>query len=108
MNKQILPTGDTIYQIGSITKIFTSLFLFHLIQQGVVSLNSQVGDFFNSDNPPEFRLVIDPHNKARNITFHSLATHASGLPREAPTALYSNLTEAQVLDAISKVPSISI
>lgn len=66
------PDPHTVFQIGSITKVFTSLLLADLVLAGRVALDQPVADFF-----PE--ISIPSHG--RPISLLDLATHTSGLPR---------------------------
>jgi CubicO group peptidase (beta-lactamase class C family) len=69
-----LPNGKTIYQIGSITKVFTTTMLAERIVLGRMKL----------DDPAQENLPSDlalPKEKDREITLEDLATHYSGLPR---------------------------
>jgi D-alanyl-D-alanine-carboxypeptidase/D-alanyl-D-alanine-endopeptidase len=65
--------GDTVFEIGSVTKVFTSLLLADMVQRGEVSLNDPVAKYL----PASARLR--PW-KDRPITLVDLATHTSGLP----------------------------
>ena len=67
-------SSQTIYEIGSISKTFTSLLLAQLIGEGKLQLDDPVHKFW----PEPFKL-IDSEQQA--ITFKQLATHTSGLPR---------------------------
>jgi serine-type D-Ala-D-Ala carboxypeptidase/endopeptidase len=66
--------GDTIFEIGSITKVFTSLLLADAIERGEVALTDPVAKFL----PAKVRM---PERGGRAITLQDLATHTSGLPR---------------------------
>jgi serine-type D-Ala-D-Ala carboxypeptidase/endopeptidase len=66
--------GDTIFEIGSETKVFTSLLLADMVQREEVALNDPVAKFL-----PE--AVKMPERNGRPITLVDLATHTSGLPR---------------------------
>jgi serine-type D-Ala-D-Ala carboxypeptidase/endopeptidase len=72
--------GDTIFEIGSITKVFTSLLLADMVQRGEVALTDPVSKYLPAG-------VKMPERGGRQITLQDLATHTSGLPR-----LPSNLT----------------
>ncbi len=72
--------GDTVFEIGSITKVFTSLLLADMVQRRQVSLDDPVAKYL----PPT---VDMPEFNGHSITLVDLATHTSGLPR-----LPSNLT----------------
>ena len=69
--------GDSIFEIGSVTKVFTSLLLADMVQQGEVALTDPVGQYL----PPSFFPVKVPERNGRAITLVDLATHTSGLPR---------------------------
>lgn len=62
-----------IFEIGSITKVFTTLLLAQTIQEGKARLADPISKFF----PPEIPLSAD----AAKINLWQLATHSSGLPR---------------------------
>jgi serine-type D-Ala-D-Ala carboxypeptidase/endopeptidase len=68
------PPGDLIYEIGSVTKVFTTSLLADLIRQGELSLDDPVQRFL----PPNVRM---PSYGKAEITLEHLATHTSGLPR---------------------------
>ena len=73
--------GDTVFEIGSVTKVFTSLLLADMVQRGEVALTDPVSKYL----PVEVKM---PERGGRQITLQDLATHTSGLPR-----LPSNLTQ---------------
>jgi CubicO group peptidase (beta-lactamase class C family) len=66
--------GDTVFEIGSTTKVFTSLLLADMVQHGEVSLTDPVAKYLPSD-------VKMPERGGRVITLEDLARHRSGLPR---------------------------
>jgi D-alanyl-D-alanine-carboxypeptidase/D-alanyl-D-alanine-endopeptidase len=75
--------GDTVFEIGSITKVFTSLLLADMVQRGEVSLTDPVAKYL----PPG---VSMPERGGKVITLEDLARHRSGLPR-MPTNFGSNV-----------------
>jgi len=66
--------GDTIFEIGSITKIFTSLLLADMANRKEVALDDPAGKYL-----PEH--VKMPERNGKSITLLDLSTHTSGLPR---------------------------
>lgn len=68
------PDGDTVYEIGSITKVFTGLLLADAVERGLVRLDRPVRELL----PDRFHL---PTYGPREIRLVHLATHSSGLPR---------------------------
>jgi len=73
--------ADTIFEIGSVTKVFTSLLLADMVQRGEVALTDPVAKYL----PPGVKV---PESDGRQITLEDLATHTSGLPR-LPSNLHS-------------------
>jgi CubicO group peptidase (beta-lactamase class C family) len=67
-------TGDTLYEIGSITKVFTSLLLADMVEHREVALDEPVAKYLP-------REVHVPTRGGKQITLADLATHRSGLPR---------------------------
>ena len=85
------PDGDTIFEIGSVTKVFTATLLSLLVERGKIELTAPLSQF--GDNYQKF---------PDTVTLESLATHTSGLPRlpengdraarENPQNPYANYT----------------
>jgi CubicO group peptidase (beta-lactamase class C family) len=65
--------GDTLFEIGSITKTFTTSLLADMVQRGEVRLDDPVARYL----PASIRV---PERGSRKITLVDLATHTSGLP----------------------------
>lgn len=64
------PSEDTLYEIGSITKVFTSILLAEMVGEGFLDFDAPIGTICpDFSGAPEW------------ITPRSLATHTSGLPR---------------------------
>ena len=69
-----LPAGaDSVFEIGSITKLFTSTLLVDMAREGLVALDDPVQAHLPDD-------VVLPA-RGRPITLEDLASHRSGLPR---------------------------
>jgi CubicO group peptidase (beta-lactamase class C family) len=71
------PDGETLFEIGSITKVFTGLLLAEAVRRGEVKLD----DPANKHLPAELQLKAHEDGPA---TLLDLATHRSGLPVEPP------------------------
>jgi D-alanyl-D-alanine-carboxypeptidase/D-alanyl-D-alanine-endopeptidase len=67
------PAADTIFEIGSITKVVTATLLADMAAEGLVALNDPVQRYL----PADVRLPV----RGRPITLADLASQASGLPR---------------------------
>jgi CubicO group peptidase (beta-lactamase class C family) len=72
------PTGRTVYELGSITKVFTNLLLADAVQRREVELDTPVADLL----PPG---VTVPTRDKTAITLKHLALHSSGLPKLPPS-----------------------
>ena len=78
-----VPDGKTIYEIGSVSKVFTSLLLADAMVDGRVSLVTPVQDLL-----PE-GVTLKQRDERLPIRLWHLSTHTSGLPR-----LPDNMTPA--------------
>lgn len=93
----------TVFEIGSITKTFTSLALARLAVRGDLALDRPLRDLLPSSEVP--------HRGGRDIQLVHLACHTSGLPR-LPKGLmprgvfaadpYAGCTEAMLLDGLAR------
>ena len=68
------PNGDTVFEIGSITKVFTSLLLADMIERGEVKPDDPVAKYLPAS-------VTVPSRDGRQITLLDLSMQISGLPR---------------------------
>lgn len=93
--------GDTVFEIGSMTKVFTSLVLMDMARHGEVSLTDPISKFLPDS-------VKVPERNGRKITFADLSTQSSGLPRlpdninpKDPDNPYADYTVQQLYDFLS-------
>jgi CubicO group peptidase (beta-lactamase class C family) len=75
---------NTLFEIGSITKVFTTTLLAEMQVAGELEFNDRVNRYL----PPEGRLVCRGGN---DVTLLHLATHTSGLPRLPPNLTWKKL-----------------
>jgi len=66
--------GDSVFEIGSITKVFTALLLADMAERGEVKLDDPVARHLRAG-------VKIPERNGRAITLLDLSTQSSGLPR---------------------------
>lgn len=95
------PDGDTVFEIGSVTKVFTSLLLADMVQKGEVKLDDPVAKYLPA-------AVKVPEHNGKKITLVDLATQTSGLPRmpnnfhpKDSTNPYADYTPAQLYEFLS-------
>jgi D-alanyl-D-alanine-carboxypeptidase/D-alanyl-D-alanine-endopeptidase len=65
--------GDTIFEIGSVTKVFTSLVLADMVNRTEVALDDPAAKYLPEN-------VKMPERNGKSITLLDLSTHSSGLP----------------------------
>jgi serine beta-lactamase-like protein LACTB len=79
--KRKLPaTADTVYRVGSVSKLFTDLAVMRLVERGALDLDEPVTKYLPGFKP------INPFDKP--ITLRQLMAHRSGLVREPPIGNY--------------------
>lgn len=96
------PDGDTVYEIGSVTKAFTGTLLGDMVVRGEVKLDDSLQDFL----PPKVKLHLAKNQPIRLV---DLASQTSGLPRlpdnfapKDPTNPYADYTPARMFEFLSK------
>jgi CubicO group peptidase (beta-lactamase class C family) len=100
-NRDQIPDANTVFEIGSITKVFTSLLLADMVERGEVQLDTPVADLLP-------KTVKVPSRNGRQITLLDLSMQSSGLPR-LPTNLrpanfanpYADYTPARLYEFLS-------
>ena len=81
--KDVLPTRNTIYEIGSLTKTFTGILLAHALLEKRISIDADIRTYLKEDYE---NLEFD----GSPISVIDLANHTSGMPEDIlPEALYS-------------------
>jgi serine-type D-Ala-D-Ala carboxypeptidase/endopeptidase len=93
---------NTLFDIGSITKTFTTTILADMVNNGTVNLDDPIEKYL----PPTVRV---PTYNGYKITLEHLATHTSGLPDYPPNlqvsniTTYPNYTRHQLYESLSNV-----
>jgi len=72
LDTQVPVTPDAVFQIGSITKVFTATLIMQLVDDGLLSLDTPIIEYL-----PEFQ-IADPVTR-RNVTARHLLSHTSGI-----------------------------
>ncbi|MFC1538918.1 serine hydrolase domain-containing protein [Candidatus Latescibacterota bacterium] len=92
-DKQIIPTQNTIYEIGSITKTFTGILLAHAVLENRINLNDDIRTYLkNYDNLQYDGIPIKVIN---------LANHSSGLPEDLYPEEIQNIENPSMFDIIN-------
>ncbi len=103
-------TKSTVFEVGSLSKLFTSLLLASAVQRQECELDAPVQDAFGDE-------VTLPSDGAASITYRSLANHRSSLPRlpgdllatadmENPYAHYTREMLYECLNGMTHIRSI--
>lgn len=94
--------ADTVFEIGSMTKVFTSLVLMDMVRHGELALTDPVAKYLPAS-------VKIPERNGRQITLADLSTQSSGLPRmpdnftpKDPDNPYADYTVQQMYDFLSR------
>ena len=83
-------TKDTIYDLASLSKLFTTIVAMQLVDREKLSLDATVASYL-----PAFA-----QNGKGGITIRQLLTHTSGMPPDPSPALWTYATHQQMVDAI--------
>ncbi|MBB1285180.1 serine hydrolase [Flavisolibacter sp. BT320] len=99
--KPVRPDGNTVYEIGSITKVFASVLLAKMNLENQLNLTDPISKYLPSS-------VKSPVRNGREITLLSLSTHRTGMPRfpyhPYPKDIdnpYADYTEKALFDYVS-------
>jgi CubicO group peptidase (beta-lactamase class C family) len=96
------PDARTIFEIGSITKVFTATLLAKMVQDGMVKLADPISPYLP-------KTVVVPTKNGREITLENLAAHTAGLPRlpdnflaaANPQNPYANYTTKHLYESLA-------
>ncbi|MEJ2465924.1 MAG: serine hydrolase [Candidatus Thiodiazotropha sp.] len=83
-NSSQRPDDETVFQIGSVSKVLTALLLQRLDDEGVVSIDATLGDLLGES------MALSP--SVHSVTLRQLVTHTSGFPR-VPQSLLNKVKE---------------
>ena len=89
-------TDDARFQIGSITKVFTTVLLMQLVDEGKLDLDAPVVKYL-----PEFRLA--DAEATSNITVRNLLTHTNGIPGDWFPDLGDSATVEQYVATLAEL-----
>lgn len=84
----IEPTASSLFRIGSLTKMITSVALMQLVEAGRLGLDDDIGDHLQV---------------ARGATLRQILSHTSGLTREARVGHYLDDSEPALAETVSSL-----
>jgi len=103
LEKKTPATPDTIYRIGSNSKMFTSIAILKLRDEGKLQLDDSVEKYLS------WFKIKNKYPDAPSITIRHLLTHTSGLPREAAFPYATDFkfpTREQIIEKLSEQETI--
>src|SRR5262249_62192520 len=93
--KKVAATSDTVYRVGSVSKLFTDLAVMQLVEKGTLDLDAPVTKYL-----PDFK-PSNPYDKV--ITLRQLMAHRSGLVRESPVGNYFDPTSPTLAQTVASL-----
>lgn len=78
-------TAETVYRVGSVSKLFTDIAVMQLVEQGRLDLDAPVRNVLTEFSPKQ--------SESKPITLRQLMSHHSGLVRESPVGNYFDPSE---------------
>lgn len=91
-------TTNTVFRVGSVTKLFTATAIMQLVENGMIDLDSPITDYL-----PDFS--IKSRFKSEPITVRDLLTHQSGLPSDIYNGWSLGQVKGQETDTIFRIAS---
>jgi serine beta-lactamase-like protein LACTB len=88
-------TAETVYRVGSVSKLFTDIAVMRLVEKGQLDLDAPVTKYL-----PDFK-PANPFDKL--ITLRQLMTHRSGLVRESPIGNYFDPTSPTLAETVASL-----
>jgi serine beta-lactamase-like protein LACTB len=94
-------TAETVYRVGSVSKLFTDVAIMQLVEEGRLDLDAPLTKYV-----PEFKPVGKPEFKP--ITLRMLMAHRSGVIREPPVGNYFDPTEPSLEKSVLSLNGIDL
>lgn len=88
-------TADTVYRVGSVSKLFTDIGVMQLVEKGALDLDAPVTKYL-----PGFKPVSSFNTP---ITLRHLMAHHSGLVREPPVGHYFDPANPSLADTVASL-----
>src|SRR5436190_3480034 len=92
---KIPASAETVYRIGSVSKLFTDIGIMQLVERGALNLDAPVTNYLRDFHPK------NPFGAP--ITLRQLMSHQSGLLREPPAGNYFETTEPSLQQTVESL-----
>jgi serine beta-lactamase-like protein LACTB len=84
--RKVPATAETVYRVGSVSKLFTDVAVMQLVERGELDLDADVAKYV-----PDFKPAYKEGEKP--VTLRMLMSHRAGLVREPPVGNYFDPSE---------------
>ncbi len=98
--KKLPATAETVYRVGSVSKLFTDIAIVREVERGALDLDAPVTRYL-----ADFRPQGSP---ARPITLRQLMAHRSGIVREPPRGSYFDAEPRSLEETVASLNSTAI
>lgn len=98
--KKVPATADSVYRVGSVSKLFTDIAVMQLVESGKLDLDAPIQKYV-PDLQPE-----NPYDIP--LTLRQMISHRSGLVRESPVGNYFDPDEPTLAETIASLNSTSL
>jgi CubicO group peptidase (beta-lactamase class C family)/D-alanyl-D-alanine dipeptidase len=98
--KKLPATAETVYRVGSVSKLFTDIAVLQLVEEGRLDLDAPVQKYL-----PDFR-PENPYDIP--LTLRQMMSHQSGLVRESPVGHYFDPDEPTLEDTVASLNRTSL
>ena len=93
--EKIPATADTIYRVGSVSKLFTDIAVMQLVELGELDLDQPIQTYVPG---------LKPENPfGIPLTLRQMMSHRSGLVRESPVGNYFDPTEPSLAETVASL-----
>lgn len=99
-DRKVPATANTVYRVGSVSKLFTDIAVMQIVEKGALDLDANVQTYL-----PEFKPI---NSHGIDISLRQLMTHRSGLVRESPVGNYFDPTEPSLTDTVASLNNTSL
>ncbi len=98
--RKIPATAETVYRVGSVSKLFTAIAIMQQVEAGRLDLDAPVNRYL-----PDFQ----PHNPfGEPITLRQLLSHRAGLVREPPVGSYFDPSAPSLAATVASLNSTTV
>lgn len=99
--KKVPASAETVYRVGSVSKLFTDVAVMQLVEQGKLDLDTPVAHYL-----PDFKPTTKPEYEP--ITLRMLMAHRSGLVREPPVGNYFDPTDPTLKKTVASLNGVPL